>query len=451
MGVTIGIVGLILALAVLIVMIYKKIHPIFAAVSAAMVAGLFNLMEPWTILNTLASGIGSTFATYFYVFLLATIYGELMVATGCASEIADTLVRLFGKKNAVLVITLTTGLLVYGGVAAMVVAFTVFPIGVSLLREANISKTLLPAMIAMGQGTFALTALPGTPQLNNIIPTEVLGTTSTAGPVLGLIAAVLMFGFGVIYIQIQANRNAAKGIGFDESTVRPGSVVQSQGGKGPGVIAGFAPIILLLGLNLCLERVRFGSYKFSEHGTYSAVCTAMFLAIVYLCVLGIVRESRQEIGKTLMSGAADAIGPLLNFSTVVGFGYVIQQTAGFGYLVDLAISIPGPSYISAALAVCMLAGVTGSASGGMKIAMSSDILVNSWLADSTVNLGALHRIVSVASCGLDSLPHCGGILAALDICNETHASSYKHIFVVTVLNPILATVVIVALACLGIV
>ena len=104
--------------------------------------------------------------------------------------------------------------------------------------------------------------------------------------------------------------------------------------------------------------------------------------------------------------------------------------------------------MSAAISVCLLAGVTGSASGGMKIAISSEALVNSWL-NSGVNLNALHRILSVSSCGLDSLPHCGGILATLNVCNETHSSSYKEIFVVTVIIPIIATAVIVALACAG--
>lgn len=450
MGSLFGVVGLVLALAVLIVMIYKRIHPIFAVVAGAVVAGLLNQLEPWTILNTLASGIGSVFSAYFFVFLLATIYGEMMVAVGCASTISNTLLRIFGKKSAVLVITLTTGILVYGGVTAMVVAFTVFPIGISVLKEANVSKTLLPAMILLGASTFSLTALPGSPQLNNIIPTEVLGTTSTAGPVLGLVAAVILFVLGVGYLQMQVKKLAVQGVGFDVNA--EGASAAERRADCPGVIAGFAPIVLLLALYLCFENITFGTYRFSDHGAYSAVCTAMFAAILYLCILAAVRGlEKKAIGKTLMTGAANSIDPLLNFSVVVGFGFVIQQTEGFAYLVDLAIHIPGPSYISAALAVCLLAGVTGSASGGMKIALSSDVLVQSWLADPSVNPGALHRIVSVASGGLDSLPHCGGILATLNVCHETHASAYKHIFVVTVIDPIIATVVIVALACIGVV
>ena len=189
-----GIFGLILGLAVLSVLIYKRVPAVLAALAATAVVALFNLLEPWTALTTLFNGIGSTFGTYFPVFFFATVYGKLMSDTGCANAIADYFIKLFGEGSVILVISVTTALLVYGGVTAMVVAFTVFPLGVSLCRRANISKKLLPAIIQLGQATFALTALPGTPQLNNIIPASYLGTTSTAAPVLGLIATAIMFG-----------------------------------------------------------------------------------------------------------------------------------------------------------------------------------------------------------------------------------------------------------------
>jgi len=108
------------------------------------------------------------------------------------------------------------------------------------------------------------------------------------------------------------------------------------------------------------------------------------------------------------------------------------------------------TYVKAAFAVAVLCGVTGSASGGLQITLSNQVLVDTWLADSTINLSALHRILSVTSCSLDSLPHCGGVLATLDICRETHARAYKQFFVVTVIIPLIASVVIVGLALMGI-
>ena len=445
-GDMLGIIGLLLALVVLILLIFKKVPTILAVLVAALTAGLFNGMEPWSILNTLAEGTGSTFASYFFVFFLATVYGELMSATGCANAIADTLLKLFGKKRVVLVIIVTTGMLVYGGVTAMVVCFTVCPIGISLLKEANISKKFLPAMIAFGQGTFALTALPGTPQLNNIIPIEALGTTSTAAPFLGLIGAIVMFVLGTVYIQVMVNRSVKKGEGFDDSTLRQ-EISSTSSMKQVSALLGFLPMLILVASYMIFENYGIMGYSFKEHGVYSAVCTAMFISIIYLLGLGYASYKEDTLA-SLKSGCEDWIMPLLNFSMIVGFGSVIKNTTGFAQLVDIAIHIPGPAYVSAAISTCLLAGVTGSASGGMKIALNSQPLVASWL-NSSVNTSALHRIVSIASCGLDSLPHCGGILATLNVCHETHKSSYWHIFVTTVIVPIISTIVVVWIASLG--
>lgn len=443
-----GMIGLLLGLAVLILLVFRRVPTMLCVIAASLVVGLMNGLEPWSALNNLASGTGSTFASYVFIFFLATIYGELMSATGCANTIASTMVRIFGINRVVLALVLTTGLLVYGGVSAMVVCFTVAPIGISLFKEANIAKRFLPAIIAYAQGTFALTALPGTPQLNNIIPTEVLGTTSTAAPVLGIIAAVLMFVLGTAYLQFAIARSQAAGEGFDESAVKPGSYEVMDAGDCPGTLQGFLPIVILIACYLLFENVGLPGYVFREHGTFAAVQTAMFVAIVYLVVLGSARGLSGKVVETLKRGAVDWIMPLLNFSMIVGFGTVIQKTAGFEQLTQIAISIPGPAYVSAAISTCLLAGVTGSASGGLKIALGSEALVANWLS-SGVNIAALHRIISVASCGLDSLPHCGGILATLNVCDETHASSYFHIFITTVVVPIITTVIIVALACMG--
>lgn len=446
----VNILGLILALAVLIVLVFKKVPIIFAVIAATLVAGLTNVTGVWEALNNLAKGTGDTFASFLFVFLLSTIYGELMAALGLANSIANFLVKIFGKKNVAIVIILTTGLLVFGGVTAMVVCFTIVPIGISLLRQANISKKFLPGLISLGQATFALTALPASPQLNNIIPTAYLGTTSTAAPLLGCIAAVIMFGLGTLYFYLVIKKSQKKGEVFDENAVPLNYRNEATEEKTPNVILAFLPMVLLIACYLVFENVNFGGYKFKEHGAYSAISTAMVISVIYLIILGVSLKKWKLTLNTLKKGGVDWISPLLNFSMIVGFGYVIQNTAGFAKLVEFACNIPGPKYISAAISVCLLAGVTGSASGGLKIALGSDELVASWLAGGT-SPQALHRIISVASGGLDSLPHCGGILATLDVCGESHSNSYIHIFVTTVIIPIIATFVIVMLACLGVV
>ncbi|MBQ9328761.1 MAG: GntP family permease [Solobacterium sp.] len=447
----IGISGLIIGLGVLSVLIYKRVPAILAALCATVIVVIFNVMDPWVALTYLFNGIGSTFGTYFPIFFFATIYGKLMSDTGCANAIADFFLKIFGAESVILVISVTTALLVYGGVTAMVVAFTVFPLGVSLCRKANISKTLLPAIIQLGQATFALTALPGTPQLNNIIPAAYLGTTSTAAPVLGIIASLIMFGLGYFYLKHEVKKSRERGEGFDESTLRKGSVSELTGDDLPKPVFAFLPIIILISVYMVLERVSFGGYVLKEVNAYAPVCTAMIIAIIYLAILGIVNQRKDTIIESIKNGSSEWIGPLLNFAIVVGFGRVISNTDGYASLVNSVTSLNMNPYLSAALSVTLLAGVTGSASGGINIALSSEKLVSSWTSQlaTPAQLGALHRIISVSSCGLDSLPHCGGILATLDVCQESHATSYKYIFMITVVFTLTAAAAIVLLASLG--
>lgn len=446
-----GIFGLILGLAVLSILIYKRVPVTYAALAASLTVAIFNLMEPWTALTSLFNGIGSTFGTYFPIFFFATIYGQLMSETGCANAIANYFIKLFGSKSVVLVISITTALLVYGGVTAMVVAFTVFPIGVNLIRKADITKKLLPAMIQLGQATFALTALPGTPQLNNIIPTAYLGTTSTAAPVLGLIATAIMFGLGWVYLEHEVKKSRERGEHFEESSLRPGSIREMDEASLPSPLPAFLPVILLIVLYILFERVTFGSYSLKAMNSFAPVCTAMIIAIIYLLVLGVGKGQKEEMVNALKTGAASSFGPLLSFATVVGFGSVIKATSGYASLVAMVTGLNMNPFLSAALSVTILAGVTGSASGGINIALSSEALVSSWTSQLTTQaqLNALHRIISVSSCGLDSLPHCGGILATLDVCQETHATAYKYIFMITVIFTLIAAAAIVLLSMLG--
>jgi len=453
-----NIIGLVLALAVLIFLIFKKVPVVFAVSIAAVVAAVTNWQTGgdgniWNALKNFAMGTGTTFYQFLFVFLLSTIYGELVAGLGMAESISDFFIKIFGKKAAAVVIIITTALLVYGGVSAMVVAFTVAPIGISLLRKSNISKKFLPALIALGQSTFALTALPGSPQVNNIIPTTKLGTTSTASPALGAIASVIMLGLGTAYLLWQIARSKKKGEGFEEDLVPENyknmeRAETEEKEKNPNVILSFLPMVLLIGIFILLENVKFGSYSFkTQYNGMASVCTAMFIVIIYIVVYGIITKKQDKVLAIIKKGSVDWIIPLLNFAMIVGFGTVIQQLNGFKVLTAWVIGL-GANYYIASITVCLLAGVTGSASGGLKIALNADDLVASWTS-SSMNMNALHRVISIASGGLDSLPHCGGILADLQVCGETHARSYFHIFIVTVVIPIIATVVVATLATVG--
>lgn len=243
-------------------------------------------------------------------------------------------------------------------------AFTVYPIGVMLIKEANISKRLLPAIISCGQATFAFTAIPGTPQLNNIIPCEYLGTKPTAAPVLGMIAAVIMFGLGYAYLLWQVRVFKNRNEGFENELTQEKGFHEYTDSDCPKSIYAFLAIIILMGCFLLFDNVNFNGYQFNS---LQAINTAMVVAIIYLCVLGIIRNQNALIKDTLAKCSFSWIAPLLNFCIIVGFGKVVQNTQGFNAVLSALLAFEASTYIKAAFSVAVLCGVTPCSAGGGKI------------------------------------------------------------------------------------
>src|SRR4051794_30174300 len=122
---------------------------------------------------------------YFPVFVLGAIFGKLIELSGAAASLSGAIVRCLGERHIMLAIVLACAVLTYGGVSLFVVAFAAYPLAAVLFRQANIPKRLIPGTIALGSFTFTMDALPGTPQIQNVIPTAFFGTDLYAAPVLG--------------------------------------------------------------------------------------------------------------------------------------------------------------------------------------------------------------------------------------------------------------------------
>ena len=438
-----NIIGLILAIAVLIFLICKGCSAILSSLIASVIAGLFNGFGIWeTLTGYYVPGFLEFAGRMFFVFLLATVYGKLMGSSYSAHRIAFTLLDIFGKDRVILVIGLATGILVYGGVSAMVVMFTVLPFAYILIKEGNVPKSLLPAVIAWGQGTFAMAALPGSPQVVNIMPSTFLNTKPTAGPILGIIAAVIIFALGLLYFQWQLNNYRKKGIGFDpESKINLKVEKEVKKEDCPSIIAAFAPLAVLICLYLCLSSGWIGEAMDS----ITAVNTAMFFSILVIFVLNL--DKREALVRSILEASNEWTTPLFNFTTMIAFGAVVQATEGFNTIAQWLLSLPGSVYVSAFVTTNIMCGITGSGSGGETIALKS--MATSWL-EMGANPSALHRVVSVSSCGFDSLPHCGGITTVFGLCDEDLGKNYIHVLVTSTLIPTLAAAVVVILASIGI-
>lgn len=436
------VIGILIGLTVLIVLVYNRVNLSLSVIIATLIIGLTNGLHITDAFSFFATGVGSFLSSVLMVFFCAAVYAQVFTDSGSAASISYFIIDLFkGSRYAVLTIPIITALLVYGGISVFVVIFAVIPIGVLMLKETNLNKSLLPGLINFGGTTFAMTALPGTPQLCNILPANLLGTRPTAAPLLGLVATAILILLGFLYFKRQIDKYRARGLVFDESTVTPAQMAVIPREKCPPVWKAFLPMVTMMVIYLGLANGWFSVTM----AAFPAVNTAMVIGTVLTFLLNI-KEYRSLI-TAVKVGSGQWVMPLVNLCMVIGMGAVVKVTPGFETVVRIALSMPGNAYVSAAVSTDLVAGITGSASGGIQIALES--LADSWLATGA-NAEALHRICAVASGGLDSLPHAGGMFAVFILCNETYKNGYIHIFWTTVVFPIIATIVIVAMASAGI-
>ena len=483
----IGIIGIVLSLVLLMALAYRGVSVLILAPLMALLAVLFSPGTPVLASYTqvFMPALGGFVIAFFPLFLLGAVFGKLMEASGAALVIARAIVAQLGEQRAILAIVLACAVLTYGGVSLFVVAFAVYPIAAALFKQAQVPKRLIPGAIALGAFTFTMTALPGTPAIQNAIPMPFFGTTPFAAPGLGVIGGLIMLGFGVWWLTYRAAVAARAGEGYgqhpDDPPASTGDAVHASAqcmghapvdGAQPSTsapstpstaefAAAMSPVVLVIALNYLLAtwvfpaldtsylaESRFGSTHIGAVRGIWAVLVALAAAIVLIVV--IFRRRFTDLGKTLEKGASGSVMPLLNTASQVGFGAVIASLAGFVLIRDLVLGIaPDNPLISMSIAVNILAGITGSASGGMSIALQT--LGDTWLAmgqAAGISPDLLHRVTTIATGGLDSLPHNGAVITLLGICGLTHRQSYFDIFVVAVAIPMLALVTVVTLGTL---
>ncbi len=426
--------GIIIGLALLMFLAYRGysiiwVAPLTAAVVALM--GGLPLLEAYK--DTYMTGFVGFTKSWFPVFMLGAIFGHLMDYTGAARSIAHWLTNVFGAKRAILGVVVGCAVLTYGGISLFVVVFAMYPLAVALFREANISRKLIPGAIALGSFTFTMTAIPGTPQIQNLIPIDYFHTTPTAAPVMGITAAVFMFGLGYAYLVWREKKLEAKGERFTEPAKKQENNEQNLT-ELPNPLISILPLLsVILTLNLLKWDI--------------------VLALISGIILSMLTNIKlyQGFTKTISAGATGSITAIINTSAAVGFGAIVRAVPGFKSLTDLVLGIKGSPLISEAVAVNILAGATGSASGGMGIALAALGDKYYQLALETgISPEAFHRVASLASGGLDTLPHNGAVLTLLAITGMTHKESYIDIFVTSLVLPVLSSIPAIILASLGI-
>jgi H+/gluconate symporter-like permease len=450
------------ALAALIFLAYRGFSVILAAPLAAMAAVL--LTDPSAVAPAFSGlfmdKLGAFVKLYFPVFLLGAIFGKLIEVSGAARSIVRGISRWFGPNHAILAITIVGMVLTYGGVSVFVVVFATYPFAVEMFRQADIPKRLIPATIAFSAFTITMDALPGTPQIQNIIPTTFFGTTAYAAPVLSLLSAGFTFGLCFAYLRWQQQRAAARGEGYGAGH-RNEPELTKGGGPVPPVWLALAPLALVaLGnrLFLTLLEASFGDnatavlnpaatnataivQNVKANAALWALEGALLLGIAAAIAVGwtTIRARFAEASQAAVGGSLLAS---LNTASEYGFGAVIAALPGFHQIASALSTIRDP-LLNVAITTNILCGVTGSASGGLSLTLGAfaDRFIAAADANGIPN-EVMHRVASLASGGMDTLPHNGAIITLLAVTGMTHREAYKDIFVITVIKTLTAFVAI---------
>lgn len=450
----ISVLGIVVSLMLLIYLAYRDVSVLVLAPICALLAAAFDGQLPLlaTYTQIFMGSVGQFVRDFFPLFLLGAVFGKLMEDSGSAAKIADQIVKAVGAKRTVLAVVLSCSILTYGGVSLFVVVFAVFPMTRSLFRAANIPRRLIPGTIGLGAFTYTMTSLPGSLQIHNLIPMPFFKTNSFAAPGLGCIGGLVTFTVGMLWLNWRVAQAHRKNEAF--GPLQPNDTADETVRALPSAWKAYLPVAMALGLSFLfsqwilptwkadyLATEQFGKTELSKVlGTWSTIL-AMVVTLLSMIVLHYGIFDRQGTGRlklAIADGARSSLLPLFNTASEYGYGNTIKALAGFGIVEKFVTGIaPNNPLISESIAVNSLAAITGSASGGLSIALKT---LGQHYYDRALASGMdpelLHRVASMSCGGLDSLPHNGAVITLLLICGVTHRQGYLDIALTTIICPL---------------
>ncbi|VVE42468.1 GntP family permease [Pandoraea anhela] len=474
--------GILIGLALLVWLAYRGWSVLLLAPAAAMLAAALSgepILAHWT--QTFMQNAARFVAQFFPLFLLGALFGKLMEDSGAVRAIAAFLTDKLGARRAMFAVVLGGALVTYGGVSLFVAFFVLAPMAHALFREANIPVRLMPAAIALGTSTFTMSAMPGTPAIQNAIPMPFFGTTPFAAPGLGLMASAIMLGVGLWWLAWREAQARRAGHGYaekevwdkaaDPTVVRerasvarefdPAEIEQGHRSDAlPGIVTAALPLLVVIGGNFVMNVIvfprldarflaepRWGGITLQSVAGVWGVCVALASAILVLIILQWRRLP--ALRKTMDAGANACVLPIMCTASLVGYGGVIAALPGFELVRDWVLSIDGGPLVSVALSANLLAAITGSASGGLTIAL--DALGPAYVslaAQHGIDPALMHRVAVIASGTLDSLPHNGAVVTLLAVCGSTHRESYLDIVMTSIVSALIALVAVIVVGSL---
>lgn len=474
-----GLFGILLGLGLLIWFAFRGWSVLLLAPAAALIAALFSgepLLAHWT--QTFMGSAAHFLAQFFPIFLLGALFGKLMEDSGSVTAISVFMTSRLGEKRAILAVVLAGAIVTYGGVSLFVAFFVLAPMARALFSAAGVPLRLMPAAIVLGTSTFTMSALPGTPAIQNAIPMPFFGTTPFAAPGLGIIASAIMLGFGMWWLARAessgrivggdlsatpmaadvAHNDRVRELATTSREFDPAEIDKGcQSKELPPIALAALPLIVVVCVNFIMSMVilprldtaflaepKWGATSISSVGGVWSVVTALFAAIVTLVLVN--RPRLLSFRQSVDAGANASVLPAFSVASLVGFGAVVAALPAFAMVRDWVLSIGGGPLVSLAVATNILSALTGSASGGLTIAL--DALGPTYMslaAQHGIDPALLHRVAVIGSGTLDSLPHNGAVVSLLAVCGSTHGESYFDIVMVAIVGAIVALVAVILL------
>ena len=471
---------ILLSLGMLIFFAYRGFSVIIVAPLCALFAVFFT--DPSYVLpffsNIFLEKMVGFIKLYFPVFLLGAIFGKVIEMTGVAKRIAKIIIRFIGAKQAILTVVLMGAILTYSGVSLFVVVFAVYPFAAQLFREANIPKRLIPATIAFSAFTFTMDAIPGSPQIQNVIPTTFFNTNVYAAPILGMLGAAFIFIAGMLYLESRRRKAAADGEGYygkgknaiketvasseiaatSETMTAPATTMSGAKIEAKDWLA-FLPLVLVGVLNKFFTTYipqwysngfdfakigldSYGSVNMNQQLAIWSVELALLIGILATIALNF-QAVKTNFQTSLNAGISGAILATMNTASEFGFGGIIAILPGFAVIQNFLSTTFTNPLVNGAVLTNVLAGITGSGSGGISITLG--IMAEKYVEAANavgIPLEVMHRVIAMAAGGMDTLPHNGAVITLLAVCGLTHRQAYKDIFAITIIKTLACFLII---------
>lgn len=416
-------IGIIIGFALFFTLICLQFNIVLVAPLASAVITWLNGFDVYQTLTTSYVGALSEFIQkYVFIFLLSSLLGRLMEASGDGRLIGLFVTKIFGVKRAALGIFVTSGLMTYSGIDGFIIIYTVYVIACAAFSRAGLPKSFIIACIGAGTIILGLN-LPGTALIHNLILMEHFQTPATAGLGIGLVSALSGFLFVVYFLDRRTKKYLSEATTIVDVQTEPTNDEEDEKHlytrNKVSLLKAFIPFISVV-FTLSVLKLN----------PMLAIGSGVLWSLLF-------NFSKIQYRKVINESISNALLPMFYAASIMGFSQVLTQMPVFSALMDTLLALPYNPYVLVSVITNIAAGLTGSASGGL-------LLVLGTVGEKLPQMGEpqlMHRIMLQASTVLDTLPHCGAYLTMLAYTGLKMKDTYYDYFFVTVIAPLIGLIV----------